>query len=212
MTGWVLPPIGTAKYPFISNFNGNGWTISNLTTTNTYSEFNNRVPSTVDVNSFQYDNCGVAGFFGAIGIYDGKVSDSVAATSSNYSSSTNQAYNFYLESTSVHTSRSQTLIGAVAGYVNATLSQVGVIQPNLNIQVAQASSKLASKTSNLSDFAVVGFAESQYTTQKTKSSTIIYNPTYNLTHFNFKGMGSQSDWGGSIAMYDLNLRNKAFYD
>ena len=39
MTNWPLPPIGTTKYPFIGNFNGNGSTIENLTTTNNFSEF-----------------------------------------------------------------------------------------------------------------------------------------------------------------------------
>ena len=39
MTGWCLPPIGTAKYPFIGNFNGQGWTIKNLISTNRFGEF-----------------------------------------------------------------------------------------------------------------------------------------------------------------------------
>ena len=34
MTGWVLPQIGTATYPFVGNFDGNGHTISNLTVQN----------------------------------------------------------------------------------------------------------------------------------------------------------------------------------
>ena len=34
MTGWKIPPIGTKKYPFIGQFDGNDHTISNLVTTN----------------------------------------------------------------------------------------------------------------------------------------------------------------------------------
>ena len=33
MTDYTLPPIGTAKYPFIGNFDGNGKVISNLIVT-----------------------------------------------------------------------------------------------------------------------------------------------------------------------------------
>ena len=78
-----------------------------------------------------------------------------------------------MDDTNVHTSRGDTLIGAVAGYVNAKISDVGVIKPHLNIETS-ATSKLSAKTSNVSDFAVVGYAEADYTTQKTKTSTIIF--------------------------------------
>lgn len=212
MTGWPLPPIGTAKYPFIGNFNGNGWTISNLTTTNNFTEFGDKHPSGITANgangtdAFEQANCGTIGFFGAIGAYNNSVISDTVTTSTegvSYPTTTNTATNFYLNNTNVHTKTQSTIIGAVAGYVNATLSQIGVIQPHLNIATTSESAKLGS---NFSDFAVVGYAESQYTTQKTKSSTIIYNPTYEYSHFNFKGMGSQADWGGSMNMTDLYNR------
>lgn len=206
MTGWPLPPIGTAKFPFIGNFNGNGWTISDLTTTNNFSEFGNKHPSGINGSNFEQENCGTIGFFGAIGAYnDSVISNTDTTTGCTYDEANNTAFNFYLNNTNVHTNISTTIIGAVAGYVNAELAQVGVIQPHLNIQTS-ATSKLSTKTSNLSDFAVVGYAEDEYTTQKTKSSTIIYNPVYDYAHFNFKGMGSQADWGGSMKMDDLYNR------
>lgn len=214
MTGWPLPPIGTAKYPFIGNFNGNGWTISNLTTTNNFSEFGDKHPSGITANgangtdAFEQANCGTIGFFGAIGAYNNSVISDTVTTNTpgvSYPTTTNTATNFYLNNTNVHTKTQSTIIGAVAGYVNATLSQIGVIQPHLNIATTSESAKLGS---NFSDFAVVGYAESQYTTQKTKSSTIIYNPTYDYSHFNFKGMGSQAAWGGSMDLQKLYNRIK----
>lgn len=219
MTGWPLPPIGTTKYPFIGNFNGNGSTILNLTTTNKFSEFGDKHPSgvtgaTTGDTAFQADNCGAIGFFGSVGPYNGTIiSESDMLGDCTYDSEHNKVYNFYLNDTNVHTSRSTTLIGAVAGYVNAEISNVGVIEPHLNIQVQEQgaslpTSKLTTKTANLSDFAVVGYAEQQYTTQKTKTSTIIYNPTYDYTHFNFKGMGNQADWGGSMDLQKLYNRIK----
>ena len=209
MTGWPLPPIGTVQYPFIGNFNGNGSTITNLTTTNKFSEFGDKHPSGVDQVNFEYDNCGAIGFFGSVGAYNNSIISGYDTLEGyTYDTTNNKIYNFYLDDTNVHTSRSATLIGAVAGYVNAEISDVGVIKPHLNIETS-ATSKLTGKTSNLSDFAVVGYAEANYTTQKTKTSTIIYNPTYDYTHFNFKGMGSQADWGGSMDMQKLHARINA---
>ena len=198
MAGWPLPPIGTTQYPFIGNFNGNGSTITNLTTTNKFSEFGDKHPSGVDDKTFEYDNCGAIGFFGSVGAYDNSIisGDDKLGTYT-YDTANNKIYHFYLNDTNVHTSRGDTLIGAVAGYVNAKISDVGVIKPHLNIETS-AISKLSAKTSNVSDFAVVGYAEAEYTTQKTKTSTIIYNPTYDYSHFNFQGMGNQADWGGSL--------------
>lgn len=210
MTGWPLPPIGTAKYPFIGNFNGNGWTITGLTTTNNFTEFGNKHPSGVNQSNFERENCATIGFFGAIGPYnDSIISDSITTTGYTYDSTNNSAYHFYLDGSHVHTAVSTTIIGTVAGYVNAELSEIGVIQPHLNItngDGGQASAKLGT---NYSDFAVVGYAEEEYTTQKTKSSTIIYNPIYEYDHFNFKGMGAQTDWGGSMNMANLYSRIKA---
>ena len=214
MSGWPLPPIGTTKYPFIGNFNGNGWTIENLTTTNTWDEFGSKHPSMVSnesgngVYKFEKENCSVIGFFGAIGAYDDSVISDSYSTGYTCDTTNNKVYNFYLKDNKVHTSYSSTLIGAVAGYVNATIEDVGVIKPNLNIQAqGVTSTSLSSKTSsNISDFAVVGYAEEEFTTQKTKSSTIIYNPTYDYAHFNFNGMGDKNDWGGSIDMSSLYTR------
>lgn len=209
MTGWPLPPIGTTKYPFIGNFDGNGWTITGLNTTNTWSEFGAKHPSSVTESNFEKANCSVIGFFGSIGAFNGTViSDGDTTNGCSYDTTNNKVYDFYLNDNNVHTSHSTTLIGAVAGYVNATIEDVGVIQPHLNIQASGVESSLDGKTTNLSDFAVVGYAEAKYTTQKTKKSTIIYNPTYNYSHFNFKGMGSQADWGGSINFANTYQRIK----
>ena len=73
MTGWPLPPIGTTKYPFIGNFDGNGWTITGLNTTNTWSEFGSKHPSSVTESNFEKANCSVIGFFGSIGAFNGTV-------------------------------------------------------------------------------------------------------------------------------------------
>ena len=204
MKNWPLPPIGTTKYPFIGNFNGNGSTIINLVTTNSFQEFGTKHPSTV--TSIQ--DCNVIGFFGSVGAFNKTIINSDVQSESNSVGDNNEIKSFTLNNSKVHTSTSDTCLGAVAGYVNAPISNVGVIQPHLNIQAENTTStSITSKTSsNVSDFAVVGYAEAEYTTKKTKNSTIIYNPTYNYTHFNFKGMGNQADWGGSMNMMDMYNR------
>ena len=211
MTGWNLPPIGTTKYPFIGNFNGNGSTISNLTTTNSFSDLPKH-PSGVTSENFDQSSCSVIGFFGSIGSFDNSViADNKTEGTYSYDEANNQVHDFYLSNTSVHTACSTTLIGTVAGYVNGKIEDVGIIQNNLNIEASNAkanSISSANNNTNVSEFAVVGYAESDFTTQKTKSSTIIYNPTYNYSHFNFNGMGNRTDWGGSINMSSLYDRIK----
>ena len=50
MSGYVLPPIGTEQYPFLGKFDGNNCTISNLTTSNHFSDYGTNHPK--NVNSF----------------------------------------------------------------------------------------------------------------------------------------------------------------
>lgn len=213
MDGWYLPPIGTTVNPFIGNFNGQGWKITNLHTTNNFGDFGNKHPSTIvapnetaAIGQENFANCDVIGFFGSVGKFNQtRINPNV---NSGTVASNNSVSDFYLVDCYVNTATSATILGSVAGYVNATVSDVGLVSSHLNIESSNPSAtSLTSKTStNISEFAVVGYAEEAYTTHKTKNSTIIYNPTYDYSHFNFKGMGSQADWGGSMKMDDLYNR------
>lgn len=196
MNGWVLPPIGTDANPFTGYFNGNGKTIENLTTSNNVNNMNtkpNDLSSYIN-NSGILSNCENIGLFGSIG----KASQNETAT---------KIYNFYLEDTIIETAQSPTCIGIVAGYVDAKIENVGVI--NSGIDLGDDSHTLLNGRSNLSDYTVVGYATEDYTTSIGDKHTILYNPTTNFTHFNFIGMGNGNGFGGSIDMQKLYNRIKS---
>lgn len=182
MTGWVLPPIGTDTNPFLGAFNGNGATISNLTTSNNYEGDIKNVAHPSGVTSIS--DCNNMGFFGNIGPTSGTAADS------------NKVYNFYLKNNTVKTATSATgtYFGAAAGYVNATMENVGVISGTLN----NASSN------TISEYSVVGHSTETYLTALNKKSTIIYNPTTtNQNKYTYQGKGTATGWGGSIDMLSM---------
>ena len=188
MTGWVLPPIGTDNNPFLGEFNGNGVIISNLTTSNNFKEDIKNVAHPSSVTSIS--GCNNMGFFGNIGPTSGTASDS------------NKVYNFYLRDNIVKTatSTSNTYFGAAAGYVNATMENVGVISGTLN----------NTSSNTISEYSVVGHSTNAYLTALNKKSTIIYNPTNtNTNKYTYEGRGTSIGWGGSIDMLSFykNLRD-----
>ena len=202
MSNWPLPPIGTTKYPFIGNFNGNGSTIENLTTTNKFSEFGTKHPSTV--TSIQ--DCNVIGFFGSVGAY-GDIINATVTNEQNTVGDNNAVGDFNLKNTTVHTSVSETCLGVVAGYVNATVEDVAISKAGLNIDDNASN---AQGKDFLSEYATVGYAEEQYITAVSKRNTIVYNPTTSgPTKFTYKGLnGDSTGWGGSIAMSTIYSKLK----
>ena len=96
MSGYTLPPIGTEKYPFIGNFNGEGFAVTNLTVSNGFKDFNGKV---YPVNAVfdKKDNGGLLyyfspetatttsaasylGMFGVTGNYNNAVTDDYTET------------------------------------------------------------------------------------------------------------------------------------
>ena len=156
MSGYVLPPIGTEQYPFLGKFDGNNKTISNLTTSNHFSDYGTNHPK--NVNSFDSSTTGdldvdqprIVGFFGVVG-------DIVGEETLNYTVANNQMINVTLNNYSVQTSgdTDDLLIGLAAGYVNGTLSGVKV-DGNAKLTVGGETS-IASISDKLSDYSLVGF-------------------------------------------------------
>lgn len=139
MNGWILPPIGTKTNPFVGNFDGGNYTISNLTISNKIGTDAGNItkhPGVVTETHFNSeDNPNIIGFFGVIG--------SVGTYSLTFSSDINAVSNFYLDGVKIYTYNSNVLCGMLAGYVNGTLTNAGVHYGNMNI---------ASGTQNISDF------------------------------------------------------------
>ena len=113
-----IPPIGIDKYPFISNFNGNGHIIKNLWINTDFTDSNNFVtPSKTVLNEFTISSTGTintkyTGMFGICGV----------------ESETNKKEtisNFYLSKALIET-KENTLSGLIAGFVDTNLNNIGV--------------------------------------------------------------------------------------
>ena len=85
MNDMVIPPIGTSKYPFLGNFNGNGHVISDFTTSNILGSDHISKKPTV-VNSLS--DVDIVGFFGVVG--------GLPSTTLTYTVASNQISNFAL--------------------------------------------------------------------------------------------------------------------
>lgn len=193
MDGWYLPPIGTSYNPFIGLLNGNGHTIYNLNTTNKFSDFGQRHPSTVTSSNFS--NVEIIGFVGAVG----KI-DTMNNASYSISSTENAIANIKLKNTTVNTSTPQSLIGIAAGYINGEVQDVGIVRGNLNIT---AGTKLAN-FDDVSSYTVAGYAEEQYVTKVSNTNAMVINPTGTTkTSYVYEGNGDITGWGGSIDMYTM---------
>lgn len=192
MTGWVLPPIGTTTNPFIGEFNGNGYTISNLTVSNNYNEIlaTNKIPVKVkNDGASAFTGVNIVGVFGVVGNYNNVIS-------ATYDSSVTSVKDFTIDSATVKNSLSNTLIGIAAGYVNGPLEGVGVASSSISM----GSSQKFGNFTNISDYGVIGFAEPAY--RQTIENTVgeVYNATSTNYTYIAPNEGDEAGWGGSIDM------------
>ena len=150
----AIPPIGTTKYPFLGSFDGGNYTISNFKISDTYSELVSH-PSAIDVEGNEYHStnsttinyCSIVGTFGVIGSYNSSPADTF------YETSIPSLSNLYLDDVTISSKTNQVLVGAIAGYVNATIDNCGVHY--VTFKIAENTSKLSS-FSNVSDFTLIG--------------------------------------------------------
>ena len=202
---WKLPPIGTTKYPFIGTLNGQGYKISGLTTTNNFSDFGLKHPGSVvgvaTENKDLFADAEIIGFIGSIGTISGMEYEGYTV-----SSTTNGLYNLKLQETTVKTTTHETLCGIVAGYINATVSNVGVSHGSLDI----AFGTTALNDDSISSYTIAGYATEDYLTKISNNKTIVMNPTtMDPENYIFESQGNSNDWGGSIDMNSLYKRINA---
>ncbi len=197
MTGYTLPPIGTERYPFIGNFNGNNKIIKELDVSNDFGDFSKH-PSTVTAagtNAFVQPQ--VVGFFGVIG--------SLPNPAYTYSSANNQFYDAGLVNVDVKTVTTSSLIGVVAGYVNGDISGVAVDASEVNVDTTATSAALTDITPNISDYGVIGHvAKKTRTKEITRVDETIYDINISdVVEFNANDQGDNQGFGGSIDMKGL---------
>ena len=199
MTGYKLPPIGTTTKPFLGNFNGNGYTISNLTVKNDYNTL-----SAPPNDTENFGGAEIIGFFGVIGKLEGD-------TSYTYDIEANQISNFVLENITVETQTDNALIGMIAGYVNGLVDKVGVVGSTVTIAKG---SPLTDITNNMSDYGLIGYCTAGFKEKVLTTSIDIYDPktdSYEVIPPTTGG-GDGQGWGGSVAMNTMFTMLKTIRD
>ncbi len=193
--GYSLPPAGTEQYPFVGSFDGNGHTISNLTITNDYSELTN-VPARAEEDSEgNLKQAEIVGFFGVVG----STSDESKVNGYSYDTSANEIKNLGLSSLSIVSASSSTLVGLAAGYVNGTLSGVGVNGSSIATKSGASPITDITGVEHVSEYSLVGYATDSYlaktlVSDETMSMPQVENP--NTSH-------GSTNWGGSVDMEQM---------
>lgn len=187
MDGWVIPPIGTERYPFVGNFNGGGFTISNITISNKSSFDQKPTGVTYDVRPE------IVGLFGVVGKID--------SLPYSYDTSVNQIYDFDIDTITVESKTSKTLIGLAAGYISGAIQDVEVKgEATLDVN-GQTSTAISDITNNLSDYGLVGYST------KIGSRGNSYSQKLSEYYDNQDRSGGEDpSWGGSVNMKKMYNR------
>lgn len=203
MTGYVLPPVGTEKYPFVGNFDGNGKTVTELKIA---------VPTDLPIEG-EYEKSQIVGAFGVVGTM-GDIKDSITIDGRNYtySSAANEVKNVTFKGLTVETQTTNALIGLAAGYVNGTLTNVGIQLDNTlmsKLDIKFNTSPLNAISANLSDHSLVGYTKDVET--DTSNTVKHYQPTAEQGTFTAKGEtgDDETTGGGSLNVSSLYDRVKA---
>ena len=167
MSGWYLPPIGTKDYPFISSFNGGGHAISNLVVSNEFDELDNEAHP-APILEEDYHGVNIIGLFGVVGTFEGKAG---TLKGFKYNSSTTEVKNLIIDNLEVKSQAQTTLMGIIAGYVNAespsilndmhySIDYVGI--SNSYLSVGSGVSALPDKLNTISNYSAIGWCNSDY--------------------------------------------------
>lgn len=203
MTGYVLPPVGTEKYPFVGNFDGKGRTVTGLEIA---------APTDLPIEG-EYEKPQIVGAFGVVGTMgDTKDSITIDGQDYTYSSAANEVKNVTFKGLTVETQTANALIGLAAGYVNGKLTNVGIQLDNIlmsKLDIKANTSPLNAISANLSDHSLVGYTKDVET--DTSNTVKHYQPTAAQGTFIAKGEtgDDETTGGGSLNVSSLYDRVKA---
>ncbi len=221
MTGYVLPPVGTEKYPFVGNFDGEGKTVTGLIIA---------VPTDLPIEG-EYEKPQIVGAFGVVGTMNGEAGNIIIGGQNyTYSSAANEVKNVTFKELTVETQTTNALIGLAAGYVNGKLTNVGIQLDNTlmsKLHIKFNTSPLNANFTNLSDYSLVGYTKDVET--DTSNTVKHYQPTAAQGTFTAKGEtgDDETTGGGSLnvsSLYDRvktisaaatqsgNTNTKTYYD
>lgn len=221
---YILPPIGTIKYPFIGSFDGKGHVISNLTITNYYSTYTKDPRHPTSSSTTHSDSYEILGLFGVLGTTEStnEVSCSIIEADGTIhqlqdnggdniliSYNDGETYNYvkstYLDNITIiaSTDSAHALAGAVAGYSNAHVENIGIKGATLSFASGRQSLSEVGAT-NLSDYTAFGFVEPEFKRSVDLINEQVYDPK--ATQKTYVSNSSGTAWGGSIDMATLLKR------
>ena len=221
MEGLCLPPIGTVEYPFLGNFSGGGFVIANAKTTNVKSEYEYKPTNANFSGELLAKAVGgngevgnVSGLFGVVGDYDGALAKvNEAAALIGVTSASQEIINvsdFYLSGANIKSGSAGSLVGIIAGYVNAGVSNIGVYGCSLDVPNGGAIDDISA---NVSDYTMVGYCTDEYKKIHSTITTDIYQAEYSQSKVTFEADGgSGTGWGGSVDMESMYNRLVAIYN
>ena len=205
MAGYVLPPVGTEKYPFVGNFDGEGKTVTGLKIA---------VPTDLPIEE-AYEYPQIVGAFGVVGTMNGEAGNiTIGGQDYTYSSAANEVKNVTFKGLTVETQTPNALIGLAAGYVNGTLTNVGIQLDNTlmsKLDIKLDTSPLNAISANLSDHSLVGYTKDVET--DTSNTVKHYQPTAAQGTFTAKGEtgDDETSGGGSLELNNLYTRVADIY-
>ncbi len=201
--GSALPPIGTTKYPFVGNFDGQEHVIKNLTITDEYSQLTFH-PAAIDTSGNIYHTsgnttinyCSIIGTFGVIGYTSSVATDVDDSSIYGFTAAqlaVNSVKNLYVDKITIAPKTNQALAGLLAGYVSANMANCGVHYASFKLgNVTNIDGKFNSK---LSRYGLIG--------------------DYNSEAYDWDGHGgsdSGDNYGTSIDIHALYSKMSGFSD
>lgn len=205
----VLPPIGTSDNPFVGYFDGNGYQITGLRVSNNPYELQNadvennkfNIPESALNHGMLSDSAEIVGFFGVVGEI-GKDYSSVSFVPT--------VKNVNLSGTNIETKTTSSLAGIAAGYVNGIMEDVTVTGTSV---INNTDSTSLSYTTNLSDYALVGYCTEPYRKVLSVETVNVYEPKIETGSNGRLGEDNQGQaWGNSIDMKSMYERLDGIYD
>lgn len=208
MEGLCLPPIGTVEYPFLCNFSGGGFVIANAKTTNVKSEYEYKPTNANFSGELLAKAVGgngevgnVSGLFGVVGDYDGalaKVNEAAVRIGVTPASQENiNVSDFYLSGANIKSGSAGSLVGIIAGYVNAGVSNIGVYGCSLDVPNGGAIDDISA---NVSDYTMVGYCTDEYKTETSQFNVKISESGKKELALGDGSSGGTAGWGGSVDM------------
>ena len=205
MDGVVIPPIGTRDKPFVGHFDGNGKCISNLTVSNYLADGENEFgieKRPLSVTTIEED-VSIVGFFGVVGALDEETKAKLADDSQieNIKEKVNAVYDLFLDNLTVRTETDRSLIGLLAGYVNGSVTNVGIGESSIDIgenTTPLTADDVFNMQLTISAYSLIGKYDNLNVVWEDK-------PTGGSGGGSDVG-GSGSGWGGSVNMLELRKR------